>query len=95
MSFQVKPFEEVVAMTKEKLDEVMTPLRVRAAKAKAEVICAKIEGDLISLEREIHEACANKDIDFEAIARKVDRYDLTERKLKQITKLVDQLFPRK
>lgn len=36
MAFQIKSFRELVAMTKEKLEETMIPLRVRAAKAKAE-----------------------------------------------------------
>ncbi len=35
MAFKVKPFAEVLAFTKEKLDEALAPIRARSARAKA------------------------------------------------------------
>lgn len=67
MAFQLKSFETLVSMTREKLDEAMLPLRVRAAKAKAEGEIIKIEEKLLSLETKINEACAKKELDFNAI----------------------------
>jgi hypothetical protein len=93
MAFTVKPFRELVAMTKEKLDEAMVPLRVRAAKAKAESEIIKIEEGLLKTEQEIHTLCSSKDIDFNKIGDLMDEYDLAERRLKQIKALVEQLFP--
>jgi hypothetical protein len=93
MAFQIKPFKELVALTKEKLDEALVPLRVRAAKAKAEGEVIKLEEKLISLETKINEACAKKELDFNAIGDMMDEYDLTERRLKQINELVKNLFP--
>lgn len=93
MAFQVKPFRVLIAMTKEKLEETMVPLRVRAAKAKAESLKVSVETDLLGLEAKINNACADKDIDFGKVADLMDDYALKERRLKQITDLVEHLFP--
>lgn len=95
MAFNVKPFAEVLAMTKEKLDEALAPIRARSAKAKAVMVLAKLEEQMLNLEREIHEACASKELDFDAITAKIDKYELTERKLGQVDKLIADLFPDK
>lgn len=94
MAFKMKSYKELVSMTKEKLDEAMVPLRVRSAKAKAEITASKLEEEMLELETEINEMCAEKDINFEAIINKIDSYDLKERKLNQVTGLVEQLFPK-
>lgn len=93
MSFKVKPYKELVALTKEKFDEAMAPIRARSAKAKAELEIAKQQEKLIGLETEIQKLCAEKELDFQNIANKLDQYELTERRLKQIENLVTALFP--
>ena len=93
MAFKVKSFKDVVAMSKEKLDEALAPIRARGAKAKANMEVSKIEESLISLETEIHNLCAEKELNFDKIIDKMDTYALRERKLEQITKLVADLFP--
>jgi len=94
MAFKLKSFKELVSMTKEKLDESLVPLRVRAAKAKAESEVIKLEEKLITLETTINEKCAQKDINFTTVADLMDEYDLLERRLKQINDLVAALFPK-
>lgn len=93
MAFKVKPFKDVLAMTKEKLDTALAPVRARGAKAKANLEVSKIEESMISLETEIHNMCAEKELDFIKITKKIDEYDLQERRLKQVQKLVADLFP--
>ena len=93
MSFALKPFRELVALSKEKLDEALIPLRVRAAKAKAEGEVIKMEESLIKLETCINEMCAQMELNFVSITDKIDEYELTERRLKQIQQLVAELFP--
>jgi len=93
MSFNIKPFKDLVALSKEKLDEALIPLRVRAAKAKAEGEVIKLEEQLIKLETDINTLCAQKELDFNSITNTIDTYELTERRLTQIKKLVDNLFP--
>ncbi|HNV67897.1 MAG TPA: hypothetical protein PKN60_12330 [Bacteroidales bacterium] len=93
MAFQVKSFKELITLTKEKLEESMIPLRVRSAKAKAEIIKVELETKLADLEMKINEKAAQRDIEFLKVIELVDEYELTERRLKQVTGLVTQLFP--
>jgi len=93
MSFEIKSFKELVSMSKETLDEALIPLRVRAAKAKAEGEIIKLEEKLLAIETKINQLCAEKDLNFQSIIAQIDDYDLTERTLKQIQKLVASLFP--
>lgn len=93
MAFAVKPFREILAMTKEKLDEALAPIRARSVRAKATLKVAEIDEKMVKIEREINEACASKDPDLDLIVRKIDEYELAERKAKQIDRLVAELFP--
>jgi len=93
MAFQIKSFKELITMGKEKLEETLIPLRVRTAKAKAEIIKVELEGKLLELEAKIHKACAEKEINFVSVADMMDEYELLERRLKQINGLVFNLFP--
>lgn len=94
MGFKIKPFAEVILYTKEKLDEALAPIRVRSIKAKATMEEAKLEEKMLGLEKEIHEACASKEPDFTSIINKIDSYELTERKLNQIRKIIAEMFPK-
>ena len=67
MAFQVKPFVEVLKLSKEALDDVLAPIRARSARAKSVMIAAKLEEDMIDTERRIHEACAEKELNFDNI----------------------------
>ena len=72
MSFNIRPFKELIAMTKEMLEESLIPLRVRAAKAKAEGVKVELETKQLDLEAKINTACAQKDIDFITVADLMD-----------------------
>lgn len=93
MAFNIKPFKELIGLTKEALDATMLPLRVRAARAKAEGEVIKLEEQLLRIETAINQSCAEKELNFTSITNMMDEYELTERKLKQINTLVAQLFP--
>lgn len=93
MAFKVKPFSEVVGLSKELLDEVLAPIRIRVAKAKAAMTIARYEEELVTIERQIYESCAARDINFDMVIGLMDKYELTERKTRQIAKIVDELFP--
>lgn len=90
---QLRPFKELIAMSKENLDEAMAPIRAKQVKSKAELEMAVIDGELLTLEREIHEMCIEKDIDFKLLCKKMDNFGLLERRKKQYQKILSQLFP--
>lgn len=93
MAFQLKPFKELLALSKEKLDEALAPIRARQVKAKADSLVANYEEELITLEKQITEACASKEVDFENIANLLDKYALKERRKNQFESIYTQLFP--
>lgn len=90
---ELKPFKELIAMSKEKIDEALAPMRARAVKAKAELEMAKLEENRIKLEAKIQEMCVGKEIDFPKLLDLMDEYDLNERRLAQYGKILAQLFP--
>lgn len=93
MAIKLKSFHDLIAMTKEKLDEALIPLRVEAAKNRAQGEVIKLKEQLLSLEAKINKACAEKDINFNTVGDLMDDYDIAERRLKQIEDLVVALFP--
>jgi len=93
MAFTVKPFKEIIAMSKEKLDEALAPIRAKAAKAKADLELARLDEKLVSLEADIQKLCSEKELNFQSITDKIDEYDLAERRAGQIKKLVADMFP--
>lgn len=95
MAFKLKSYRELVAMTQEMLDEVLLPLRVKSAKNRAEAAVLKLQEKLLSIERQINEACAKKEVDFDQVGDLMDDYDIAERRLNQINEVVAALFPGK
>ena len=93
MAFQVKSYKELIALSKEKLDEALAPIRARAAKAKADLELAKTEEKMVALETDVQKLCAEQELNFDKIITKIDEYDLLERRQKQVRTLIDDLFP--
>ena len=90
---KLKPFAEIIAMTKEGLDAALAPIRAKQVKMKAELEMAKIDEQLINTETKIQELCTTKDINFDSLITKLDEYALAERRKKQFQKIINELFP--
>lgn len=93
MNFQLKPFRELIALSKEKIDEALAPLRASTAKAKATLKMAEIDEKIASLGQKIQELATSKDIDFDAIADKIDEIALLELRKQRFAEITGQLFP--
>lgn len=90
---QLKPFKELIAMSKEKLDEAMAPIRARQVKAAAEMEKTKIETDIVNLETKVQELCTKKEVCFPALMDTLDELALLERRKQQYDEVLGQLFP--
>lgn len=90
---KLKPFKEIIGMSKEKLSEALAPIRARKVKSQAELEMAKLDDELIRLESDIQESCSKEDIAFPALLDKLDRVALLERRKKQYGKVLGELFP--
>lgn len=93
MQFQLKPFKDILALSKEKIDEALAPIRAKQVKAKADSLVANYEEELINIERKITEACVSKDVNFESIADLLDQHALKQRRKDQFLSIYTQLFP--
>ena len=92
---KLKPFAEVIALSKEKLSEALAPVRARKVRSQAELEMAKLDDELIRLEAEVQEMCAKEDISFPTLLDKLDKAALLERRKEQYQKVLEEMFPSK
>lgn len=90
---KLKPYKEIIAMSKEKLDEALAPIRARQVKGQAELEMARIDEQIVSNEARIQEVCAQKSINFTELIRLMDEHAIAERRKKQYGKILADLFP--
>lgn len=90
---KLKPYAELIALSKEKLDAALAPVRARQVRTQAELEMAKLDEQLISTEAKIQELCAQKQIDFAQLLRYMDEVALAERRKKQYEQILRELFP--
>jgi len=90
---QLRPFKELFALSKEKLDEAMAPIRARQVRSQANLEQSTIDADLLTKETQIQEMLTGKTIDFPKLMDKLDEYDLLERRKQQYDTVLGQLFP--
>jgi 3-isopropylmalate dehydratase small subunit len=90
---KLKPFKDLIAMSKEKLDEALAPIRARQVKTQAELKLAEIDEKIVTKETEVQELCTGKSIDFETLLKTLDDIALLERRKKQYDKVLSELFP--
>lgn len=90
---KLKPYKEILKMAKEKIDETMAPVRANKAKKQAELEIAKLDEKIASQEAKIQEICMKKEIDFDSLITAQDDLAIMERRKKQFTKIIEELFP--
>lgn len=90
---QLKPFKELIALSKEKLDEAMAPIRARQVQFRADLEMAKLDADILTKETLVQEMCTHKDIDLTLLLNRLDEIALLERRREQYVEVIGQLFP--
>lgn len=90
---KLKPFAEIIAMSKEKLAESLAPIRARKVRSQAELEMAKLDDEIVRLEADVQEQCAKEDINFPSLLDKLDKAALLERRRAQYEDVLKQLFP--
>ena len=90
---KLKPFKEIIAMSKEKLNEALAPMRARKVKAQADLKKSEIDEKIVVIESEVQEMCSSQELDFERLFDNLDKIALLERRKKQYDKVLNDLFP--
>lgn len=86
-------YKDALKMGKEKVKEVLAPVKAKSAKKKAELEMCKLEEDIASREADLHEECCKEDVSFPKIIELQDKIALLQRKQKQYQKILDEMFP--
>jgi hypothetical protein len=85
-------YTEVLALAKDKIKEVMAPLRAREMKKKAELEIAKLEGFIAEKEQKIQEYASTYPVDFDRMIDALDDLELTKRRMEQFEKIIKEMF---
>jgi len=86
-------YKEYLAMSKDKINETLAPVRATKAKKQAELKVAEMDEKIASQEAKIQEYCTCQDLNFEAILDSLDELALMERRKDQLVKIIDSMFP--
>lgn len=94
---QLRPLKELIAMSKEKLDEAMAPIRAKQIRSQAELEMAKLEAEILTKQTSLQEAFIKKDhsINFPDVMDKLDDIELLERRQRKYEEMLGHLFPTK
>lgn len=90
---KLKPYAELIAMTKDAVNEMLAPIRAAKVQKKAEMKMLDLDIKLANLEQEVNELCTKEDIDFDRVIAKQNEHALAEREKKQLATIIAQLFP--
>lgn len=94
---QLKPFKEMLSLGKEKLAEMMAPMRAGMVKAKAQLEMYKLDEQILSKEAAIQEMFASfsdeKKVDFPKLMDMLDDLEIMTARKKQYESVLGQLFP--
>ena len=90
---KLTPYKDILSMKQDDKDSLLLPVKVNTAKKQAELEVARLEERIATLEREITDLSASPDINLSKIADKFDELGLVERRKKQFTQIIAELFP--
>jgi hypothetical protein len=85
-------YKDVLVLAKEKIKEVMAPLRAREMKKKAELEICKIDSEIAEKEQKIQELASEYPIDFYKLIDLIDELDLIKRRKDQFDKIIAEMF---
>lgn len=85
-------YKELLVFAKDKVKEVMAPLRAREMRMKAELEIAKLESTIAEKEQKIQEYASEYPINFDKLIDALDDLALTDRRKEQFSKIVNEMF---
>lgn len=87
------PLKDMLAFSKEKLDEKLAPARAKQIKSKAELKMAELEERIGSKQNEVQELYAKRDFDFDKLMDILDEIAILELRHANYKEVIEQLFP--
>lgn len=90
---KVKSYAELLAMGKEKVAEMLAPIKVAETRKQGELQAIQLEGKILESESTVAQLTAVYPLDYPSLLDALDQHALLSRRHKQLTELIDQLFP--
>lgn len=85
-------YKDVLGLAKDKIKEVMAPLRAHEMKKRAELEIAKIDSDIAEKEQAIQELAAQYPINFDKMIDAIDELELIKRRQEQFAQIIEEMF---
>ena len=85
-------YKDVLVLAKDKIKELMAPLRAYEMKKKAELEVAKLEGVIAEREQAIQQVASEYPINFDGLIDSLDDLELTKRRLTQFNSIIKDMF---
>ena len=85
-------YKDVLTMAKEKVKELMAPLRAREMRKKAEHEVSKLECEIAEREQKIQEILTKHPVNFDDLIWHLDEVELTKRRKEQFEKIINDVF---
>jgi hypothetical protein len=85
-------YKEILVLAKEKINEVMAPLRAREMRKKGELEACKLESIIAEKEQKIQEYASTYPIDFDKLIDAIDELELVKRRKEQFEKIIQEMF---
>lgn len=90
---ELPSYKDVLSMGKEKVKELMIPVRVKKARKQAELEMCKLDEDIATKISKLQDVCSSEEVSFSKIIELQDDIALLERKKEQYQQILDQMFP--
>lgn len=85
-------YKDILVLAKEKIKEVMAPLRAREMKKKAELEACKLDSTIAEKEQKIQEYASEYPIDFDRMIDAIDELELVKRRKEQFENIIEEMF---
>ena len=85
-------YKELLVLAKDKVKEVMAPLRVKEMKKKAELEACKLDSTIAEKEQRIQEYASSYPVDFDKLIDAIDDLELVKRRKSQFDKIIGEMF---
>lgn len=85
-------YKDILVLCKDKIKEVMAPLRAREMRLKGELEMAKLDSSIAEKEQKIQEEASKYPVDFDKLIDALDDLALTQRRKEQFGKIIKEMF---
>lgn len=85
-------YQDVLTLCKDKIKEVMAPLRAKEMRKKAELEVCKLDSTIAEMQQKIQECASEYPINFSKLLDSIDELELTQRRKEQFEKIIDEMF---